>query len=179
MPFPICVLYLLPLTFLLPFLFGANASKSLHVTFTTRSGKCPPVHLNNMQLPREDHVKYLGLHLDRRLTWRHHIFAKRKQLGLTLTKLYWLFGRKSLLSFSNKILLYKIILKPIWTYGIQLWGTASTSNVEILGHFQSKALRLIVVCAEHYYPTQSPHANGQGRNPPLQLSLLPPPQCTP
>jgi hypothetical protein len=31
-------------------------------------------------------------------------------------------------------LLYKTILKPIWTYGIlvQLWGTASTSNIEIL-----------------------------------------------
>jgi hypothetical protein len=24
------------------------------------------------------------------------------------------------------------ILKPMWTYGIQLWGTASTSNIEIL-----------------------------------------------
>jgi hypothetical protein len=97
------------------YLWRMHASKSLHVTFTTRSGTCPPVHLNNLQLPRKDHVKYLGLHLDRRLTWRHHIFAKRKQLGLTLTKMYWLFGRKSLLSLSNKILLYKTILKPIWT----------------------------------------------------------------
>jgi hypothetical protein len=29
-------------------------------------------------------------------------------------------------------------------YGIQLWGTASTSNIEILERFQSKALRMIV-----------------------------------
>jgi hypothetical protein len=50
----------------------------------------------------------------------------------------------SLLSLSNKLLLYKTILKPIWTYGIQLCGTASTSNVEILERFQSKVLRLIV-----------------------------------
>jgi hypothetical protein len=28
--------------------------------------------------------------------------------------------------------------------GIQLWGTASTSNIEILERFQSKALRMIV-----------------------------------
>jgi hypothetical protein len=36
------------------------------------------------------------------------------------------------------------IPKPIWTYGIQLWGTASTSNIEILERLQSKALRMIV-----------------------------------
>jgi hypothetical protein len=34
--------------------------------------------------------------------------------------------------------------QPIWTYGLQLWGTASTSNIEILERFQSKALRMIV-----------------------------------
>jgi hypothetical protein len=33
---------------------------------------------------------------------------------------------------SNQILTYKVTLKPIWTYWIQLWGTASTSDVEIL-----------------------------------------------
>jgi hypothetical protein len=31
----------------------------------------------------------------------------------------------------------------IWTYGIQLWGAASTSDIEILERYQSKALRLI------------------------------------
>jgi hypothetical protein len=35
-------------------------------------------------------------------------------------------------------------LQPICTYGIQLWGTASTSNIEILERFQSKTLRMIV-----------------------------------
>jgi hypothetical protein len=32
----------------------------------------------------------------------------------------------------------------IWTYGIQPWGTASSSNIEILERFQSKALRMIL-----------------------------------
>jgi hypothetical protein len=72
-----------------------------------------------------------------------HIFTKWKQLGITLTKLYWLLERKSKLSTSNKHLIYKIILKPIWTYGIQLWCMASTFNIEILEHFQLKALYMI------------------------------------
>jgi hypothetical protein len=110
----------------------ANETKSTHVTYITRRATCPPVKINNVQLPQSDEVKYLGLHLDRRLTWHKHIFTKRKQLGLILTKMHWLLGRKSQLSTTNKLLLYKTILKPIWTYGIQLWGTASASSIEIL-----------------------------------------------
>jgi hypothetical protein len=51
----------------------------------------PPVHINNVQLPQED-VKYLGLQHNRRLTWHKQIFAKQKQPGITLTKMYWLLG---------------------------------------------------------------------------------------
>jgi hypothetical protein len=93
-------------------------------------------------VPQEENVKYLGLHLDRGHTWHKHIFSKRKQLGITLTKMYWLLRHKSKLSTSNKLLIYKTILKPTWTYGIQLWGTASTSNIKILERFQLKALHL-------------------------------------
>ena len=41
-------------------------------------------------------------------------------------------------------MLYKAILKPVWIYGIQLWGTASNSNIEILQGFQSKILRSLI-----------------------------------
>jgi hypothetical protein len=68
----------------------ANTLKSVHVMFTTCTGMCSPVHMNNVQLPCADQVKYLGIHLDRKLTWHHHIFTKRKQLGHTLTDMYWL-----------------------------------------------------------------------------------------
>jgi hypothetical protein len=84
---------------------------------------------------------YLLPECDPFLVWQ--IFTKRKQLGIALTKMYWLLGRKSKLSINNKLLIYKTILKPIWAYGIHLWGTASTSNIEILERFQSKALRMI------------------------------------
>jgi hypothetical protein len=51
---------------------------------------------------------------------------------------------RSFISSSNKLLICKTILKPVWTYGIQLGGTAFTSNIDILERFQSKALRMIV-----------------------------------
>jgi hypothetical protein len=34
-------------------------------------------------------------------------------------------------------------MNPIWTYGVELWGSASNSNIEILESFQSKVLRII------------------------------------
>jgi hypothetical protein len=71
--------------------------------------------------------------------------SAEKQLGISLTKMYWLLRRKSKLSTSNKLLIYKTILEPIWAYGTQLWGPASTSNIEILERFQSKALLMIVM----------------------------------
>jgi hypothetical protein len=58
--------------------------------------------------------------------------------------MYWWLGHKLKFYRSNKILIYETILEPIWTYGMQLWGTASTSNTEILEHLQSKASRMIV-----------------------------------
>ena len=69
--------------------------------------------------------------------------AKRTQLDIKLKELLWLLDRKSKLSLENKILIYKAILKPVWTYGIQLWGVAAKSNINIIQQFQSKVLRMV------------------------------------
>ena len=121
-----------------------NENKSVQVTFTLRKETCPSVYLNGKHIPQSDKVKYLGMHLDRRLTWKDHIWSKRKHLNLKLAKIYWLLGRNSKLSIENKLLIYKSIIKPVWTYGIQLWGTASKSNIEIIERFQNKTLRNIL-----------------------------------
>lgn len=120
-----------------------NAEKSNHVLFTLKKGECPPLHINGSEIPKADTVKYLGMHLDKRLTWKNHITAKRDHLNIKTKKMWWLLGPKSELSLENKILLYKCILKPVWTYGLQLWGTTSNSNVEILQRYQSKTLRFL------------------------------------
>jgi len=74
--------------------------------------------------------------------------------------MYWIIGRKSNLSLENRLLIYKTNLKPIWTYGIPLWGTASNSNIEILRRFQNKVLRSIVN-APWYVPNTVLHTNLQ------------------
>ena len=117
-----------------------NESKSKHVTFTLRKGNIPQLHLNQQPLPQADKVKYLGIHFDRALNWKYHITQTRNQpqnQGSVLDS--W----EALTALRNKTLLYKVILRPVWTYGIELWGCASSSNIEILQRYQSKLLRLI------------------------------------
>ena len=83
-------------------------------------------------------------------------FTKRKQLALQLHRMYWIIGRKSKLSVENKLLIHKTILKPIWTYGIPLWGTARNSNIEILQRFKNKVFRSIAN-APRYVPNTVLH----------------------
>jgi len=66
-----------------------------------------------------------------------------KQLEHKTREIKWLIGRHSPLSPENKIIIYKTVLKPVWTYGIELWGCASNSKIEIIQCYQSKILRIL------------------------------------
>jgi len=99
--------------------------------------------MNNVLISMQPEVKYRGLHLEHRLTWRTHIKTKRHHLNLKLRGMYWLLGRRSKLSLQNKLLLYKCVLKPVWTYCIQLWSCAKPSHTQIIQRLQSKILQSI------------------------------------
>jgi len=99
-----------------------NETKSSHITFTLRRGHSPPVYINQRVVPHAETVKYFGLHFDKRLTWKNHVTTKRKHLDLKTREINWFTGKHSPLSLENKLLIYKTVLKPVWTYGIELWG---------------------------------------------------------
>ena len=87
------------------------------------------------------------LHSDCRLNWKEHIGKKnrlkKKTDQLVHSKI------KSHLSIENKLLIYKAVIKPIWNYGIELWGCASKSNTVIIQRPQSKILRTIANAPRH------------------------------
>jgi hypothetical protein len=56
-------------------------------------------------------------------------------------ELYWLIRKKSHLSIDKLVVyMYKAVIKPIWTYGIQLWGCASKFNIALIQRAQTKIL---------------------------------------
>jgi hypothetical protein len=101
-----------------------NETKSTHVKFTFKRAICP-TFFNNIQLPQADAVKYSGMHLERQITRHTHICNKRQHLHFKINKMYWLFSYKSHLSTEKKLLLYKIILNPVWTPTSKFYNVSS------------------------------------------------------
>jgi uncharacterized protein YeeX (DUF496 family) len=69
---------------------------------------------------------------------------KCDELNIKFRKMYWLLGRNSELSVRNKLTLYKQVIRPVWSYGIQFWGYTSDSNIQVIQRFQKKVLKCIV-----------------------------------
>lgn len=121
-----------------------NENKSNHVNFALRHNNSNlRISLNGILVPQAESAKYLGLNLDSKLKWKHHVKQKAQQLKLKTRQMYWLVGQNSKLSLYSKRLIYKSIFKPIWMYGSQLWGCAKKSNTDIIQTSQNKFLRMI------------------------------------
>jgi hypothetical protein len=76
-----------------------------------------------------------------RVKWdRTH--RQKKKTHLLKKKINWLTVKKIHLCIENKLFIYKAVIKPIWSYGIELWGYAK-SNIVIMQRSQFKILRAI------------------------------------
>ena len=105
------------------------------------------ITVNNTPIPwldKQTPLKYLGMELDTRLTYKHHVTRKLGQAYGRLTKLYPLINKKSPLRTDCTLLLYKSLLRPILTYACPVWFSVSSTTRHKLESFQNKVLRLAV-----------------------------------
>jgi hypothetical protein len=119
-------------------------SKSVHIDFTNNKIKQQPIFINGTKVPYANTAIYLGMTLDAKLRWKEHIKEILDEINIKFRKIYWFLGRNSELSIHNKLTLYKQVLRPVWSYGVQLWGCTSDSNIQVIQRCQNKVQTFIV-----------------------------------
>lgn len=112
-----------------------NPSKSAAIFFSRRKARSTPkghVSMYGQVIPWQNNVKYLGVTLDKKLTWHTHIKHTIKKTKNAASALYPLLHYNSQTSLQNKILVYKSKLRPIMTYAAPIWATGNTKSLETL-----------------------------------------------
>ncbi|GFT59713.1 RNA-directed DNA polymerase from mobile element jockey [Trichonephila clavipes] len=120
-----------------------NTSKTEAVSFSQKRPP-PEITLQNQRIPWSQHTKYLGVIIDKNLTFRQHITQIRNKFKNASRKLYPLIGRKSKLNRHNKMLIYTLILKPLLTYASPIWAHAARTDINLIESSQNAILRQIL-----------------------------------
>lgn len=121
-----------------------NPNKTQAILYTQK--RHPPngnVTHYGEEIEWQDDVKYLGVTLDKRLTWSKHVEnsvqkAKSKQKLLSP-----LLNPSCKLNISLKLKIYKSLIQPILTYAPSPWCFAADTHLNKLEVTQNKIMRLI------------------------------------
>ena len=110
-----------------------------------------PIPNNDLQLEHNSTVKYLGIHLNELLKYNNHI-----NIAINRAKKAY-FNAKSLFHSAHlnpkvKVVCYMLLVRPILTYGCQIWYNVSPSTMEKLRIFERNCLR---ACLKMYKTPES------------------------
>lgn len=98
-------------------------TKSINTTFIFKLHQPPSVSTKNGIVLYWCIVIYLELYFDKKkLNWTKHIHITKLFLNRRLSVLHNIKDKMSKLNLKFKINLCYILIKLIWTYGIQLWN---------------------------------------------------------
>lgn len=92
----------------------------------------------------EENLKYLGVVLNTKLNYKSHIDYVIDRANTSIRVLYPLLNRKSQLHVTNKLLIYKLAIRPILTYGMPALKGISKTQTKRLQIIQNKTLKLIL-----------------------------------
>ena len=126
-----------------------NAKKSNFVIFRPRQKRidhqtCIRIPDNNnngfVLLECKDYVKFLGVLIDKNLTWKPHI----DHIASKISKIVGILARiRHHVPFNILLQIYRSLIFPYTLYGIPVWGQAAQRELEKILILQKRALRLI------------------------------------
>jgi len=140
-----------------------NSSKSKVLTINCTSQHLPNLTLNCEVLEEFTSYKYLGLTLNKTLSWRQHInniCTKAKKLTLVLLKLSKTIPKTALLK------LYTCYIRSVLEYGSVIFDNCSMSDSNKREKTQMRAAKIILGC---FRTTSHLKVRSQLALPPLEV----------
>lgn len=140
---------------------NVNGSKSQVTLFTKKTAprhtpvQC--VRVGNDQVQWKDTLVYLGVTLNKRMTYGPHILSKIDKTQRTVKSLYSVINRNSRLSAHNKIFIFKTVIRPGFTYASPVWKHCAASHMKRLQILQNKILKMMLNKPRRF-PTTTLHS---------------------
>lgn len=131
-----------------------NSNKTQAIYFSRKRKSCylpcNKLKISGNDIPWLEKVKYLGIHLDKKLTFSFHISCTVDKIKLFTKILYPLINRNSALCTENKIVIIKVIFQAILLYGCPVWGNCAMSHLKRLQIAQNKVLKMALKLPWHF-----------------------------
>lgn len=131
-----------------------NENKLQCIFFTKRRNlrylPAPTLNIGQSEIPWSNVVKYLGMYLDPKLTFKYHTDKAVVKSTNMIRMFYSLINRRSQLCVRNKMLLYKSIFRPVLMYASPVWGSCAKSHRLTIQRQQNKLLKMILNLPRHH-----------------------------
>lgn len=124
-----------------------NPSKTQAIMFPFNNSRrrIPSSALHSQQniIEWSNSINYLGIHFDKKLTFKNHVNSAIVKATNCFRALYPMLARKSHLSTVNKTLVYTAIIRPILAYGAPVWASAARTHILKMNTLQNKIIKTI------------------------------------
>ena len=118
-----------------------NIQKTSYMLFSNSLRELPDrVILTDVQVDRVNSTKFLGLHIDDKLSWKLHIDSISKLLSRNAGVMYKL---KFVFPKSILCMLYSTLILPYLNYGVLAWGNSLKTQTKKLFLVQKRVVRII------------------------------------
>jgi hypothetical protein len=133
--------------FMIKWKINLNQAKTDALFITNRrSNEIPTENLDifDSSIAWSKELKYLGMIIDKKITFKPHIDYVTQRTNTAIRVLYPLINRKSRLDMNNKLLIYKLAIRPIFTYAAPAFKGIAATHIKKLQVLQNKCLKMIL-----------------------------------
>lgn len=122
-----------------------NAQKTMAIIFNQVSAaNIPPLSFNGHQIPWSKSAKYLGVKLDRFLSFNEHVAETVKKATRIRGMLYPVLNKYSPIPINNKLMILQLYIRSVLAYAGPVWGgLISKTNWSKIEAVQNIGLRTI------------------------------------